>query len=187
VLVEPEAIFYNYGSFICVTDTWQNEYSDGIVDNVLRNTTVKQIAEKYLTEGKQVMILTKMIRHGDWFKSNVTGSDLIYGRTEDDLRVEILEDFKQGKLKCLVGNLKIFNKGINIPNLDVIINASGNAGDVVTVQTIGRCLRKSPGKEKATYIDFMDAGDYLNKHSVSRIAALKAEDYRVKIEKYINI
>jgi len=184
VLVDPEATFYNYGSKITVSDNWQNEYSDGIVDNDLRNNTIKEIAEKYLKEGKQVMILTKMIRHGDWFKENIKGADLIYGRTDDDLRVEILDDFKSGKLNILIGNLKIFNKGINIKNLDVLINAAGNAGDVLTIQTIGRVLRKNPGKTKAYYIDFMDEGEYLKKHSLSRISALKAEDYTVNIKDY---
>lgn len=182
VLVEPEAIFYKYGSRIVVSDSWQNEYADGIVDNNLRNNTVKRIAEHYLSKGKQVMILTKMIRHGEWFKNHIDGADLIYGKTDDDLRVDILDAFKDSKLKCLVGNLKIFNKGINIKNLDVLINAAGNAGDVLTVQTIGRVLRKNPGKTEALYIDFMDAGEYLHKHSLSRIAALKAEDYTVNIK-----
>ena len=142
------------------------------------------MAEQYLAKGKQVMILTKMIRHGEWFKKNVKDADLIYGRTDDALRVEILNDFKSGKLHCLVGNLKIFNKGINIKNLDVLINAAGNAGDVLTVQTIGRVIRKSPGKTEAIYIDFMDAGEYLKKHSASRIGALQAEDYNVSIKNY---
>jgi len=184
VLVDPNAIFYNYGSYMIMGDTWQNEYTDGIVDNELRNNTIKEIAEKYIAEGKQVMILTKMIRHGDWFKNNIEGSDLIYGRTEDELRVEILEDFKAGKIKILIGNLKIFNKGINIKNLDVLINAAGNAGDVLTIQTIGRVLRKNIGKNNAYYIDFMDAGNYLHTHSMSRIEALKAEDYDVTIQDY---
>ena len=182
VLVEPEATFYNYGSKIVVSDNWQNEYADGIVDNELRNGIIKKIAEEYLAAGKQVMILTKMIRHGEHFKNCIKGADLIYGKTDDDLRVDILDDFKTGKLKCLIGNMKIFNKGINIKNLDVLINAAGNAGDVVTIQTIGRILRKNPGKEKAYYADFMDAGEYLHKHSMSRIAALKAEDYNVTVK-----
>ena len=181
VLVDPEATFFNYGSKIVVSDNWQNEYADGIVGSDLRNNTIKKLAEKCINDGKQVMILTKMVRHGDWFKKNIKGADLIYGKTDDDLRVEILDDFKAGKLKCLVGNLKIFNKGINIKNLDVLINAAGNAGDVLTVQTIGRVLRKNPGKTKAYYYDFMDAGEYLHKHSLSRINALKGEDYTVTI------
>jgi len=182
VLVDPQATFYKYGGKLTVSDNWQNEYSDGIVDSDLRNNTIKKIAEEFLAKGKQVMILTKMIRHGEWFKDNIKGADLIYGKTKDEARVEVLEDFKTGKLNCLIGNLKIFNKGINIKNLDVLINAAGNAGEVLTVQTIGRVLRKNPGKTEAFYIDFMDVGEYLHPHSMSRIAALKDQSYNVEIK-----
>jgi len=185
VLVDPQAVFYKYGSTIQVSDNWQNEYADGIVDSDLRNQTVKNIAEHYIKKGKQVMILTKMIRHGEWFNKNIEGSELIYGKTDDELRVDILDKFKAGEFNILIGNLKIFNKGINIKNLDVLINAAGNAGDVLTVQTIGRVLRKNPGKTEAHYIDFMDAGEYLMKHSLSRIQALKNEDYNVEIRENI--
>ena len=65
--------------------------------------------------------------------------------------------------------------------MNTLINASGNAGEVATVQMIGRELRKSPGKDKAYYLDFIDNGTYLKAHSLARIKALKNEDYTVKI------
>jgi superfamily II DNA or RNA helicase/CRISPR/Cas system-associated exonuclease Cas4 (RecB family) len=183
LLVNPEAIFHDYDNKLMVSDTWQNEYNDGIVDNDHRNKKILEIVEHYRAQQKQIMILCKMVRHCEFFHGSITGSQLIYGRTDDEVRYETLEDFKDGKIDVLIGNLKIFNKGINLKNLDVLINASGNAGDVVTVQTIGRILRKNPGKLTAHYIDFIDAGEYLKKHSFSRIQALKNEDYNVKIVK----
>jgi len=184
VLVEPEVKFYKYKTEMNVTDDWQTEYADNIVDNETRNNMIKDIVLYYTKKGKSVMVLTKMVRHGQWFLNNIKGSNLIYGKTQDDLRVEILDKFKEGAFKVLVGNLKIFNKGINIKNLDVLINASGNAGDTTTVQSIGRALRKNEGKEKAYYIDFIDAGEYCKSHSMSRIQALKNEDYTVEILDY---
>ena len=183
VLVEPEAIFYEYSDHIVVGDSWQNEYNDGIVDNELRNNEIFRIVEEHRAKGMQIMILCKLIRHCEYIKSQIEGAQLIYGKTEDDLRVDILEDFKACKFQVLVGNIKIFNKGINIKTLNTLINASGNAGEVVTVQMIGRELRKSAGKDKAYYIDFIDRGEYLHQHSMARIQALKNEDYNVKIIK----
>lgn len=184
VLVNPEVIFFDYGATMEFSGDWQNEYQNCIRDSSVRNEMIKEIAEDFVEKGKNVMILTKMIAHGDWFKENIKNSDLIYGRTDDEIRVEILDKFKAGSLKILIGNLKIFNKGINIKNLDVLINAAGNAGDVVTVQTIGRVLRKNPGKTTAYYIDFMDPGNYCKKHSLSRIKALKDQNYTVEIRDY---
>ena len=183
LLVTPQAVFYDYENKLIVGDSWQNEYNDGIVDNAFRNNKIIEIVEHFRAQQKQIMILCKMVRHCEFFLNTIHGSQLIYGRTEDEVRYETLEDFKAGKIDVLVGNLKIFNKGINLKNLDVLINAAGNAGDVVTVQTIGRILRKNPGKLTAHYIDFIDAGEYLKKHSMSRIQALKNEGYVVKIVK----
>ena len=118
----------------------------------------------------------------DWFKTHIINSEVIYGKTEDDIRYETLERFKKREFRVLIGNIKIFNKGLNIKCLEVIINAAGNAGDVVTVQTIGRELRKEKDKTGALYIDFIDKGEYCFKHSISRINALKAEKYDVEIK-----
>lgn len=181
VLTRPECYFYDYADSMHVSEQWHNEYQDNVVENEQRNELIKQIVESYTKEGKQVMVLCKMIRHCNTLLEMIPGSKLIYGQTDDDLRVEVLEEFKEKKFNVLIGNIKIFNKGINIKNLDVLINAAGNAGDVTTIQSIGRALRKAEGKDKAYYIDFLDKGVYTTKHSYWRIEALKREAYNVEI------
>ena len=182
VLVKPTAIFHKYSSKIVVADNWQNEYQSGIVENETRNNLIIKLTKEYAAEGKQIMILCTRVAHCKHFLEEL-GQDarLIFGKTEDDIRAEVRDDFKKGKFPILIGNLKIFNKGINIKNLDVLINAAGNAGDVTTIQTIGRALRKNPGKTEALYIDFIDNGEYLRRHSDSRIQSLRNEKYDVEI------
>jgi len=188
-LVKPRAIFYTYDTAKTMSADWNSEYVEGIVNNEARNKLILDVARKYVAEGKKVMILCKLVAHCKYFLENTKfcKSDLIYGKTDNDVRVDVMEAFRDGDLDILIGNIKIFNKGINIKNLDVLINAAGNAGDVVTIQTMGRILRKSPGKEEAYYIDFMDEGEYLRKHSRSRIDALKVESYPVEIISSKNI
>lgn len=182
VLVEPKALFYEYESSAISGDDWKNEYANGIVDNDARNELIRDLTFKHVAQGKQVMILCKMIKHCEKLIEMIPGSKLIYGKTDDTVRYDTLEAFKKKEFNVLIGNIKILNKGINMKTLDVLINAAGNAGDVVTVQSIGRALRKSPGKEEALYIDFIDRlGTYLKKHSMSRIDALKNEKYFVEI------
>ena len=184
VLVNPIATFYKYKSEITVTDNWQTEYEDGIVNNLKRNHMIIKLANDYAKAGKQVMVLCKRIKHCEALTEIIEDSKLIYGGTKDDIRYDVLEEFKAKKYKVLVGNISIYNKGLNIKGLDVVINAAGNAGDVVTIQTIGRALRKSPGKKEAFYIDYIDNGDYLYEHSMSRIQALKNEEYTVEIKEW---
>ena len=186
VLVNPDVDFYSYECKNPVAENWQNEYVSGIVLNDNRNALIKKIAEDFANKDKQVMILVKDIKngHAHWLKDNIENANLIYGKTEDDIRVDLLEKFKKKEFKILIGSIAIFNKGINIKALDVLINISGNAGDVATVQSIGRALRKNEGKDKAYYVDFIDKGEYLYKHSISRVNALKQEGYEPKIHTY---
>jgi superfamily II DNA or RNA helicase len=181
VLVKPIAFFHKAIKNTKISDNWQSEYYDGIVINEGRNNQIKEIVESYVKEGKSIMILTTRIEHGKILQELIENSRFIYGKTDDDIRESDLEDFKNGVYQVLVGNIMIFNKGINIKRLTVLINASGNAGSVVTVQTIGRELRKCEGKTEAFYIDFIDSGEYLNSHSHSRIEALRNEGYEIKL------
>jgi superfamily II DNA or RNA helicase/CRISPR/Cas system-associated exonuclease Cas4 (RecB family) len=186
VLVKPKAFFYKYDSETSIGENWQNEYNEMIVENDERNKIIFAFAEKYARENTQVMILCKLIKHCDYLHKNIPGSKLIYGRTEDDVREDVIREFKEGKFNILIGNIKIFNKGIDIKNLVVLINAAGNAGDVLTIQSIGRALRKNKGKNAAIYIDFFDHGEYCLKHSKSRIDALRKEGYEVEVLDYEN-
>jgi superfamily II DNA or RNA helicase/CRISPR/Cas system-associated exonuclease Cas4 (RecB family) len=182
LLVVPKAIFYKAPEpDETLSSTYHDEYTIYISQNRERNELVKKIALEYAEQGKSVMILAKDIKNGQipWLVANIPGSKLIYGATEDDLRVDILDEFKQKKLLILIGNSKIFNKGINIPTLDVIINAGGGAGEVAVVQTIGRVLRKYEGKTIGLYIDFIDTGIFLNKHNKKRIKALTDQGFEV--------
>lgn len=181
VLVKPVAIFHQLNQRMQISESFADAYRSGIVENEFRNKMIRDLAIKYVQEGKQVMILSKIIDHGKYLQSLIPNSRFVYGKTDDDIRVSDLDDFRKREFNVLIGNIMIFNKGINIKNLDVIINATGNAGDVLTVQTIGRALRLSEGKDIAFYVDFIDSGEYLYKHSMSRVDALRQEGYEVQI------
>jgi len=64
----------------------------------------------------------------------------------------------------------VWREGINIPALDVIVNASGGKDDLQIVQLIGRGLRLMEGKKEMTLVDFFDeSSNYLIKHFGNRI------------------
>jgi len=85
----------------------------------------------------------------------------------------------------MVATLSIASEGLNIPDLDVIINASGNAGDVKSIQVLGRVLRKIEGKKEALYIDFLDAGKYTKQHSRKRYKIFEKEGYQLETKQNI--
>lgn len=69
------------------------------------------------------------------------------GRRE---RCEILEHFREGRLRVLVSG-QVLNEGVDVPEADVAIIVGGRAGRREHLQRVGRVLRPSPGKLSTIY------------------------------------
>lgn len=155
--------------------TWYNTF---IVENKSRNKLIEDIVRKH--KGKKILILTKLIDHGAYLSEILPKAEHLYGDTNKDERKRIFEDFTNGKLDVLVSTISIFAEGIDIPQLDMVINAAANKGDVKTIQVLGRVLRKMDGKKNAYYIDFHDVTKFFALASSSRKKALRNEGHYVE-------
>ena len=59
------------------------------------------------------------------------------------------------KVKCIIVTT-IWNEGVNIPSLNVLINAAGGKSETATIQAASRCLTAYEGKEYGIIVDFFD-------------------------------
>ncbi len=71
-------------------------------------------------------------------------------RTPSKERNSILEKFRQGKYRAVVTS-KVLDEGIDVPEANVGIIASGTGSKRAYVQRLGRILRKKEGKEAMLY------------------------------------
>ena len=154
-------------------------YPEIIVRNPHRNEIIKTTVEK--NKDKTILILVKQIEHGELLQELLPGSKYIYGETNTKEREQSLKDFKTGKLKILISTISIFAEGVDIPSLDIVINAAANKGDIKTIQVLGRVLRKKEGKETAEYYDFYDTYKFFYNASRARRTAFKNEGHKVTI------
>lgn len=163
---------------IDVYENYHEKYSELIVYNEHRNFLIKDIVEQ--NPDKKILVITRIVEHarivGDLCKGYV-----ITGSTNKDLRKDYFKEFKTSGKNVLVGSVKIFSAGINIPKLDMIINACSNKSDVDTLQTIGRVLRKSMNKKFGVYYDFIDEGTHFESFSKERMKALEKFDHDIKV------
>ena len=162
---------------------YNTTYNYAIVKNQYRNNKIYDVVKKY--NNKKILILTKIIDHGKELCENIEGSVHLYGDTPKKIRKEMFDDFVSGKVQVMVSTLSIFAEGIDIPSLDMVINASGNVSDVKTIQVLGRVIRKLEGKEGAYYIDFFDNFKFFKSASIHRIKSLAKENHDVKQVKII--
>ena len=148
-----------YGEFVdSELDEESSVYDEFIVFNKNRNFLCELYCNKHVMH-KKILVLVTRIKHGEHLQSKIKNSMFIQGSVNKKDRQNIFEKFTQEPM-VLIGMSSIMSTGIDIPQLDVIINMGANKSDNTTVQSIGRVLRKSDNKSKGVYIDFVDTNSY---------------------------
>jgi len=79
-------------------------------------------------------------------------TNVVHSRMEFD-RAKVIQDFKDEVYKCIV-NVNVLTTGFDNPKIDLIAMLRPTKSPVLHVQSIGRGLRVSPGKENCLVLDF---------------------------------
>jgi len=161
-------------------ETFSDFYTSYIVNNEQRNSLVTQLVQMYRKTNK-LLILTRRVKHAKMLGELIPNSFVITGSTDKAERKEMFSKFKASNDHVLIGSTKIFSAGIDIPDLDIIINTTGHKSNIDSVQITGRVKRCSPGKKFGYYVDFLDEVKFFKTASKLRIKKLKEFGNEVKI------
>jgi len=94
-------------------------------------------------------------------------------------RQEIINDFEDGTIDTVISS-NIFNEGISINAIRLLIIASGGKSKIETIQKLGRGLRITDDKDTVTVFDFKDYGNrFTEKHSNMRKNIYKKAGFEV--------
>ena len=111
----------------------------------------------------------------------------VHGGVDAEQRELIREITEQEKNAVIVASYGTFSTGINIKNLHNVIFASPSKSRVRNLQSIGRILRKSTNKVKATLYDISDdcthnsKKNYTLNHFIERIKIYNEENFNYEI------
>ena len=154
--------------------SWDILYRDGIIFNEKRNLAIILSAVTMVQKGFGVLLLVERIEHGEIFLNlcKKYAEDLnvhyISGMHGSDDRDEAKAAIQNGKLDILITS-RIFNQGIDIPELQCVVIASGYKAGALQIQRSTRGATKTEGKDDTIVIDCMDNfNDLLQKHSLER-------------------
>ncbi len=102
-----------------------------------------------------VMIFTSSVNHAKEIMQSLPPfiSALVVGETEDSERDEIIQAFKDKKLKFLV-NVSVLTTGFDAPHVDVIAILRPTESQSLYQQIVGRGLRLSPNKKDCLILDY---------------------------------
>lgn len=78
-------------------------------------------------------------------------------------RADVTQQLENGEIEYIF-TVDLFNEGIDIPSLNQIVMLRNTQSSIVFIQQLGRGLRKFPGKDYVTVIDFL--GNYKNNYLI---------------------
>jgi len=155
-------------------------YRAGIVHSEPRNDMVVNIARSDFEVGRRVMILIRIIEHGEILKGMFEDlgipCEFLSGRDSSAIRSNTKTEFDKHGAFVLISSV-IFSEGVDIPNVNTVIIAAGGKSEVKAIQQVGRGLRKKEDGSVLKVYDFVDASKYLRAHSMKRVQIYKKENF----------
>lgn len=139
-----------------------------IVRNKLRNNIACQYIRSKVLECKTVMVFVSRVEHGRTIRDMLINQwdiqdhlvEFVHGNSGIPKRAQAIDMLRNRDIFVLIAT-KIFEKGIDIPAVDVGVNLKGEASEIACKQTLGRVLRRgNVGKKeehRCEYLDFLDA------------------------------
>jgi superfamily II DNA or RNA helicase len=164
-----------------------------LIDNDARNTFISNLA---VSMKENTLVLFTLVEHGKELHRLIQEAAgkkrkvfLVYGKTETETREEVRKVVEKERNAIICASYGTFSTGINIRNLHNVIFASPHKGRIRVLQSIGRSLRLSDGKEVATLYDIADDLTYRKKvnftlkHFLERIDIYSSEKFKFKLYK----
>lgn len=101
------------------------------------------------------------------FTESGTPAVHIDGKTHDNVRDKIMEDFEAGHIRVLC-NVDLFGEGYDCPALETVMLLRPTMSLAMYLQQIGRALRPAPGKAFATILDHVGNSDFHGDPDIDR-------------------
>lgn len=176
----------------CKRLTYQQEI-DWLITHPKRNEFISKLA---LIQKRNTLILFNFVeKHGKVLYEmvkNLAPNRPVYfvsGEVDADTREEIRSLTEGHEDAIIIASVGVFSTGVNIRNLHVMIFAHPSKSRIRVLQSIGRILRKSEGKEKAIMFDLADDLRYKKhknyglKHWESRVKTYNEQKFDYEINK----
>ena len=169
---------------------------DFLVANPQRNRFIKNLI--YSLNGNTLLLYQYVEKHGkvifDLLEQEKTLINekpifFVHGGVEAEERERIRGIVENEKDAVIVASYGTFSTGINIRNLDNVVFASPSKSKIRVLQSIGRGLRKSETKSKATLLEIAEdlqwksKKNYTLEHFAERIKMYNEERFDYKIYK----
>jgi superfamily II DNA or RNA helicase len=172
-------------------DTFEDE-TQFIITNDKRNNFIKNLVLDL--KGNSLVLFSRIEAHGVPLFELINNSKnkgqkvfFVHGGVDTVEREKVREITERENNAIIIASYGVFSTGINIKNLHNVIFASPSKSRIRNLQSIGRVLRKSNNKNKATLYDIADDCTYNSRknytlnHFIERIKIYNEEKFNYDI------
>lgn len=164
---------------------------DFLVTNEARNKFITNLSLSL--EGNTLLLFQYVEKHGKVLeqmiqeKANDRKVFFVYGGVSGEERDTIRHIVERESNAIIIASYGTFSTGVNIKNLHSVVFASPSKSKIRNLQSIGRALRKSDTKTKATLYDISDdltwksKTNFTLKHLMERVKIYDEEKFDYKI------
>jgi len=136
----------------------------------------------------QAIIFVNTIKKVDWLKENLEKNNFeitsIHGKMTTKEREDIVKEFRNGKTRILL-TTDLLARGIDIPQVNLVINYDLPPNKETYIHRIGRCGRFDKKGVSITMVKMEDASDSKLFNKMKYHYRIKIDELPENIEKYL--
>jgi len=179
ISAEPFIEMYNVDGGVLYMADWQEAYGDCIVGNYTRNTLITKLVVE--SAAPSALILVERLEHGQLLHHDIPDSIFVHGSSQMEERQSALDQLRAGTGVVVIAT-PIFDEGVDVPAVNLLVLAGGGKAPIKLLQRIGRGMRRKENDNTLRVIDFVDdTNKYLLKHSLERAKIYEQEGFNVKV------
>lgn len=156
-----------------IVETTETKYAElyklRIVRNQGRNKLLVDTIHELNENNESCLIYVRELEHGKKLKRMIPNSIFVYSKVSG-AEQEVISDNLNKKIIMNVIATTTWKEGVDIPELNNVINAAGGMSDIAIIQNIGRAARTTKNKKTMKLYDFIDHGNHLERHTCNRLS-----------------
>jgi len=147
-----------------------------VVNTEARNELVVDAWEKHAADRAQTIAFCVDVAHAkaltEAFRARGHNAEYVIGATPDHERRSIYAAFHDGEVNILL-SVMVLSEGFDEPRASCALMCRPTQSQSLYVQMAGRVLRRSPGKNDALVLDFVDV---TRRHSLQTVMTLAGDE-----------
>ena len=168
--------------------SYQDEM-DYLVSNEERNKFITNLVSSL--KGNTLVLFQYVEKHGEVLYPMLDGrvKDLhyVFGGTDTEDREKVRELVEKSNDSVILASYGTFSTGINIKRIDNVVFASPSKSKIRNLQSIGRGLRKTEGKDSMRLFDIADdlqCDNFTLSHLKERINTYNEENFPYELKQF---